>query len=197
VLLRFRTSFQQQSFHSPAASELLLPLRKSNQKARRPTQCCAAHQRSTMPCASRLRRGSLDAHHCAFANARAFGNCSCVALPPASMPSRARAPAGINRRSLRCSAPRKAPGSANPSIHGLRLSCVALLLIRVPLCCGEGTQEKSVRMTRRMRVSSRTYRDVRQANPCVTSRTRRAKPAERGIGGAFLLVTFLWAHKEK
>ncbi len=65
--------------------------------------------RITMPCASRLRRGSLDVHPCTFAHARAS--------------VRAR-PAGILRRSLRCSAPREAPFVARTVHPGLRLDAV-------------------------------------------------------------------------
>ncbi len=74
------------SFHSPAASELLLALPKSNQKARRPTRCFAAHraQRNALRFSAPAGRREL-AHPCAQTSA------------PCS------------RWRLRCSAPRKAP----------------------------------------------------------------------------------------
>ena len=130
-----RFDFRSNGFHSPAASGslseqgfraaalrgLLLALPKSNQKARRPTRCCAARQRSTMPCASRLRRGSLDVRPCTFAHARASGNCSlrcstsgihavacaraCGHLPPQP------AMLGTAKAAVSCT---------NPSILGLR-----------------------------------------------------------------------------
>ena len=138
-----------------------------------------------MPCASRLRRGSLDAHPCAFAHARA----SCAR------------PFGLFRHSLRCSAPRKAPfvPRTRPSLdYATALTWLVIQrLILGPRLPRRGRDGSVRRMTRRMRVSSRTYRDVRQANPGVTSRTRTAPSCERGIPGRRLFGYFFFAVEEK
>jgi hypothetical protein len=71
----------EQGFRSPAVSDLLLALPKGRQKARR------------LPCASRLSRSQRQRQHILCLRRRAR--------------IRVRAPAGIFRLSLRCSAPRR------------------------------------------------------------------------------------------
>src|SRR5579863_1441131 len=90
--------------------------------------------------------------------------------------------------------------STNPSIPGLRLPLTLAFDSAFdfgPRLPRRGRDGSVRRMTRRMRVSSRTYTDVRQANPGVTSRTRTASSYERGIRGGVFLVTFSSLVKKK
>jgi hypothetical protein len=138
-------------------------------------------RRIRMPCASRLRRGRLTAHPCAGirrarvvrAPLRAFSATACDARH------------------------RERRHWFHEPVHPWTALLWTAVLILVPVCRGEGATDQSARMTRRMRVSSRTYMDVRQANPGVTSRTRTASPCERGIRGGVFLVTFSSLLKKK
>jgi hypothetical protein len=85
---------QVQSFHSPAASGPLLALPKSRQKARHRTRCFAALRARQNPLCFSPAPGCSD---------------STSVYCFASAAIHRRAPAGIFRRGLRCSAPRTAP----------------------------------------------------------------------------------------
>ena len=170
-------SSESKSFHSPAAGELLLPLRKSNQKARRPTRCFAAHPAPRNPLCFSAEAGRRElAHLCAQTSA------------PCS------------RFRLRCSAPRKAPGSANPSIHGLRSEILASATgsrrngAPVARRAGAGSAR---RVARTRRASLRMYTDVHQANPGACSRTRSTGTVRRARHRGVLSFGYLSLHEQR
>ena len=97
---------EKQSFHSPAASESLLALPESNQKARHRALCFDSHPANQNSLCFSAVRGCSDST-----------SMYCFAIAAIHR----RDPAGSFPPHLRCSAPRRRRLSANPSIHGLRL----------------------------------------------------------------------------
>ncbi len=115
---------------------------------------------------------------------------------------RARAPAGIFRRRLRCSAPRTAPRSMNPCIPALPRGivqasgsfCGRMPPKRGPLWRGERAEEKSAGGRTRCAPVRRMYTDVHPAIPVARSRTRRAGCLESASPGV-CFFGYLSLHK--
>jgi len=162
-------SLSSKCFRAAPLRGLLLALPKSNQKARRPTRCS----------------DSLPANQ----NALCFS-------PPAGRRELAhpcaQTSAPCSRCRLRCSAPRKAPfiPQTRPSLDcatGFDLARDPAFDLGPPLSRRE-QGGKSDRRARTMRARSRTYTDVRQANPALRSRTRsEAQSATSGAASLWLL----------
>ena len=122
--------------------------------------------RSEIPCASRLRRGSLDVRPCTFAHARA----SCA------RPSRALTAAACDARHRE--GRRLFHEPAHPwTAH--RRNWLFLLwqdaAKRGPLVARRTGAGTARRVARRRRASLRMYTDVHQANPGACSRTRSTR----------------------
>jgi hypothetical protein len=95
-----------QSFVSPTASRLLFAIaQKVTKKARHRTRCFDSHPANQNPLCFSPAPGCSDST-----------SMYCFAIAA----NHRRAPPGIFRHGLRCSAPRMAPGSTNPCIHALR-----------------------------------------------------------------------------
>jgi hypothetical protein len=115
---------------------------------------------------------------CTGENARASGNCSCVALPRASMPSPARAPSGLI-----------VPASlASEGPHGrARASCAQKRGFRSwlswgPVWSGGGPEEQPRQRARAgMRASSAKAQGCASPNPGGPTQTRAAGRVARGV----------------
>ncbi len=181
-------------FAAPRPAPLFAPLlrrgaQKVTKKARHRTRCFAAH---------RARQNAL-----CFSGTAGSSESTSLCWHPTRAP-RARAPAGFFRRSLRCSAPRKAPlSSTNPCIPALRFcdrsllcksgeelkECKRLLLQQGaaqtgPLWRGERVEEKPEGASAGSARGRCGHTDVRSATPGTRSRTRRAgcpEGAQRGV----------------
>ena len=108
-------------------------------------------------------------------------------------------------------APARRSNSNSRHPEGLSLCLCGVALLRSCFCAhearcfwvpagrGEAVEDQARRGTRTMRVLRRTHMDVRPANPGAASRTRSTGTVRRArpIGVPFLLVTSLWASKEK
>jgi len=179
---------REQSFHSPAASGLLLALPKSRQKARHRTRCSDSHRANRNPLCFSPAPGCSDSTsmYC-FASAAIHR----------------RAPSGFFRHGLRCSAPRTAPlvhETVRPCTasrcEGGKLWLLPLLLRQDAAetgppearrgCVGSVRRRAHTMCARSLNVHGRTSSEPRST----LAKSEGRMPGDRADGGVFLWLPF-------